>query len=124
MVESWLHLTYDSTVSALQCGAGARDCSTGAGAAEDGAAGCAVERWTWAVGARRRRAAGQSGARADALASSRALEKEEEEEKGWSAAPLWWWIVESTKYTTLIKSVNDLRSFDLNWMWTFFQHEL
>lgn len=41
--ESRLHLTYDSTVSALQCGAGARDCSTGAGAAEDGAAGCAVE---------------------------------------------------------------------------------
>lgn len=79
--ESWLHLTYDSTVSALQCGAGARDGSTGAGAAEDGAAGCAVECWTWAVGARRRRAAGQSGARTDALASSRALEREKKRKK-------------------------------------------
>lgn len=41
--ESWLRLTYNSAVSALQCGAGACDCSTGAGAAEGGAAGCAVE---------------------------------------------------------------------------------
>lgn len=58
ILKSWLFLTYDATVFALKCGAGASDGPTGAGAAEGGAAGRAVERGTWAVSAGRRRAAG------------------------------------------------------------------
>lgn len=53
-----IFLTYDPAVFALKCGAGACDGPTGAGAAERGATGGAVERRTWAVGAGRRRAAG------------------------------------------------------------------
>lgn len=68
-----LILTYDPTVFALKCGAGTRDGPTGAGAAEGGPAGRAVEGGAWAVGAGRCCAAGQRGARADALASHRAL---------------------------------------------------
>lgn len=70
-----LFLTYDPTVFALKCGAGACDGPTGAGAAERGATGRAVERRTWAVSARRRRAAGQCRAGTDTLASHRALRK-------------------------------------------------
>lgn len=38
---------------------------------------------------------------------------------------MWYWIMESAKYTTLIKHVNDLCSFDINYqnVKTFFQHE-
>lgn len=78
---SWLFLTYDPTVLALKCGAGACDGPTGAGAAERRAAGRAVERGTWAVSAGRRRAAGQCRAGADTLASHRALGRGEMEKR-------------------------------------------
>lgn len=74
-------LTYDPTVLALERGTGAGDGSTRAGAAERRAARCAVEGGTWAVGAGRRRAAGQCGAGADTLASQRALGRGEIEKK-------------------------------------------
>lgn len=81
----WKHsapsLTYDPTVFALERGAGAGDGPAGAGAAQGRAAGGAVERGAWAVGAGRRRAAGQRGARTDALTGHRALEREKERER-------------------------------------------
>lgn len=39
----WFSLTYDPTVFALKCGAGACDGPTGAGATEGRATGCTVE---------------------------------------------------------------------------------
>lgn len=72
-------LTYDPTVFALKCGAGACDGPTGAGAAERRAAGGAVEGWTWAVSAGWCCAAGQCRAGADTLAGRRGLGKTERE---------------------------------------------
>ena len=72
---SGLFLTYDPTVLALECGAGACDGSTGAGVAERGATGRAVERGAWAVSAGRCRAAGECRAGTDTLASHRALRR-------------------------------------------------
>lgn len=72
-----MRLTYYPTVLALECGAGAGDGPTGAGVAERGAAGCAVESRTRAVGAGRRRAASQRRARADTLAGHTALGRRE-----------------------------------------------
>ena len=73
-------LTYDPTVLALKCGAGAGDGSTGAGAAERGAACRAVQGGTWTVSTGRRRAARKCGAGADTLAGQRALRRTEKEE--------------------------------------------
>lgn len=81
MWRTWFSLTYDSTVFTLKSWAWAGDGPTRAGAAERGAACCAVERGTWAVSAGRRRATGQCGAGADTLACDRALERKELEKR-------------------------------------------
>lgn len=81
------HLTYNSTVLAFQGGARAANGLTGT------FVGCrladtAIQGWAGAIGARRGGAACKSGARADALAQSCALQDERKEELARLHTPL------------------------------------
>lgn len=89
----YVFLTYDPAVFALESRAGACDGPAGAGAAERGVAGGAVEGWAWAVGAGRRRAAGQGRTGADALAGCGGLPGRGGKEKGFRAQQECAWLI-------------------------------